>query len=443
MLGHTAGAYSSIDDLWILTSYFNPQRYDTKRRNYELFLDRIERSKLNWMVVECAFGTTPFELRRSPRVLQIRARHVMWQKERLLNIAIQQLPDGCEKVAWVDCDVLFENADWVIETSALLDHVPVVQPFDKAVRLPMGRLHHDERDKFFAGFCALQSHGTELDTGRTTTRPPSTLQMVYCRWCGSRIAAAAPVCTACRDRPQQPARAGAIVSSPQHRTQPTGDFDRHGHTGFAWAARKELLLDHGLYDVGLSGTGDHLMAHAMCGDWGSPCIPRLVGENGPQLEHFVAWGERVYRAIGGSVAYVAGTVSHLWHGDDENRNYKSRGWELAGFGFDPARDLRLDESGCWAWNSDKPDLHKWAIDYFDLRKEDGHRLGDARWARPAGAAAARVPAPRAGLSRQGAVGPDSLQFVGGAPWPGRAPTAAESSVDDLAPQRILPSSARG
>ena len=73
MLGHKAGAYSSIDDLWILTSYFNPQRYDTKRRNYELFLDRIERSKLNWMVVECAFGTTPFELRRSPRVLQIRA----------------------------------------------------------------------------------------------------------------------------------------------------------------------------------------------------------------------------------------------------------------------------------------------------------------------------------------------------------------------------------
>ena len=415
MLGHKAGAYSSIDDLWILTSYFNPQRYNTKRRNYELFLDKIERSKLNWMVVECAFGNTPFDLRRSPRVLQIRATHVMWQKERLLNIAIQQLPDRCEKVAWVDCDVLFENADWVIETSALLDHVPVVQPFDKAVRLPMGRLHHNEGDKFFAGFCALQSNREDLGTEPARPRQPSALQMVYCRWCGCRIAASAPLCTACRDRPHEGARAAAASSTLQQRALPTGDFDRHGHTGFAWAARKELLLDYGLYDVSLSGTGDHLMAHAMCGDWESPCIPRLVGENGPQLEHFLAWGERVHRAIRGSVAYVAGTVSHLWHGDDKNRNYKSRGWELAGFGFDPVRDLRLAETGCWEWNSDKPDLHQWAIDYFDLRKEDGYRLGQARPARRTVAPAARLPAPRPGLPGQGALTPDSLQFASHAP----------------------------
>jgi hypothetical protein len=374
MIGSNVGPYTYIDDLWIVTSYFNPQRYNTKRRNYELFLDNIERSQLKWMVVECAFGNAPFELKRSPRVLQVRARHIMWQKERLLNLAIQQLPDSCEKVAWVDCDILFENADWVVQTSALLDQVPVVQPFDRAVRLPMGRLRHNETDKFFAGFCALQSHREDLDAGRATPRQPSQLQMVYCRLCGSRIASSAVVCTGCRDRPQAAAKADATHGAPQPGRLRSHDSDRHGHTGFAWAARKELLLNHGLYDVGLSGTGDHLMAHAMRGDWESPCIPRLVGENGPHLEYFRAWGERVYRAMRGSVAYVEGIVSHLWHGDDANRNYKNRGWELAGLGFDPVKDLRLVESGCWEWNSDKPDLHQWAIDYFDLREEDGYAL---------------------------------------------------------------------
>jgi hypothetical protein len=372
MIGQNVGPYSYIDDLWIVTSYFNPQRYNTKRRNYQLFLDKLERSHLNWLVVECAFGATPFDLSRSPRTLQLRARDVMWQKERLLNIAIQQLPDSCEKVAWVDCDILFDNPDWVVETSGLLDQVSVVQPFGKAVRLPTGRYIHNETDKFFAGFCALQSHRKELDAKRAAPRQPSSLQVVYCRLCGSRIASAALVCTGCRACPKPGAGGNTAFAPLKDRTLPTGEFDRHGHTGFAWAARKELLLQHGLYDVGLAGTGDHLMAHAMCGDWESPCIPRLVGESGPGLAHFLAWGEPLYRAFRGSIAYVEGTVSHLWHGDDENRNYKSRGWELAEFGFDPVTDLRLAESGCWEWNSDKPDLHQWAIDYFDLRQEDGY-----------------------------------------------------------------------
>jgi hypothetical protein len=103
-----------------------------------------------------------------------------------------------------------------------------------------------------------------------------------------------------------------------------------------------------------------------------------VGESGPQLAHFLAWAQPLYGAVRGSVAHVEGTVSHLWHGDDNNRNYKSRGWELADLGFDPAADLRLAASGCWEWNSAKPDLHQWAIDYFDLRKEDGHPLAERR-----------------------------------------------------------------
>jgi len=44
---------------------------------------------------------------------------------------------------------------------------------------------------------------------------------------------------------------------------------------------------------------------------------------------------------------------------------------LAAFGFDPARDIRIGPSGCWEWASRKPELHRWAREYFYFRREDG------------------------------------------------------------------------
>ena len=48
-----------------------------------------------------------------------------------------------------------------------------------------------------------------------------------------------------------------------------------------------------------------------------------------------------------------------------------RNRELAGFGFDPAADVRIGGDGCWEWASRKPKLHRWAADYFGRRREDG------------------------------------------------------------------------
>ena len=110
MSGQNVGAYTYVDDLWIITSFFNPQGYKTKLRNYELFLEKIERSGLNCVVVECAFGNTPFSLRRSLKVLQIRGKDIMWQKERLLNLAIQRLPDICRRwPGWIATSCLIRR----------------------------------------------------------------------------------------------------------------------------------------------------------------------------------------------------------------------------------------------------------------------------------------------------------------------------------------------
>src|SRR5437867_4278139 len=54
---------------------------------------------------------------------------ILWQKERLLNLALRTLPPSCKKVAWIDCDVVFQADDWAERTSRLLDRFMLVQPF--------------------------------------------------------------------------------------------------------------------------------------------------------------------------------------------------------------------------------------------------------------------------------------------------------------------------
>jgi hypothetical protein len=239
----------------------------------------------------------------------------MWQKERLLNVAIERLPPSCTKIAWLDADVLFENPAWALETARRLDDHPVVQLFDHAVRLRRGHRADDNSGDRYPGFAAIASHDPH------------------------RLLA--------------------------------GDFATHGHTGFAWAARRDVLSGRGLYDVCITGSGDHAMAHAFAGDWTSGCVDRIFGASNRHRQYFTAWSKETYRRVRANVGFVSGSVLHLWHGEVRDRRYVDRNRELANFDFDPVTDLRVGSSGCWEWNSAKPLLHRWAREYFGLRREDG------------------------------------------------------------------------
>ena len=150
-----------------------------------------------------------------------------------------------------------------------------------------------------------------------------------------------------------------------------GNFLQHGHTGLAWAARRDILERHGFYDACISGSGDHMMAHAMCNDFGSSCVERLMKKDSKLLKHFINWGVPFYEDVRGKIAFTKGVVVHLWHGETTDRKYIQRHDELRACDFDPFTDLRIGKNGAWEWNSDKPNLHKWAVEYFNERKEDG------------------------------------------------------------------------
>lgn len=305
-------------ELWVVTSYFNPGQYQTRYANYLLFREGLERIGVPCLTVECAFGADPFALALDRNVLQVRARDVMWQKERLLNLAIAHLPDSCTKVAWVDCDVLFENVNWVGEACVQLETYPIVQLFERAVRLPRGQTQNTGEGISFISYASMY---------RTSPHLPL-----------------------------------------------TGSFVRHGHTGFAWAARRDLLLSFGLYDTCILGSGDHMMAHAFCGDWDTTCARRILGLNTPHQRHYALWSRKIYNAVCARISYVPGTILHLWHGEKRDRYYVVRNRYLSQQGFDPVVDLRLSAGGVWEWNSEKVELHAFLEKYFYARNEDGGGL---------------------------------------------------------------------
>ena len=235
-------------DFWVITSYFNPARFKTKRRNFDAFMVGMKQAGANVLVVESAFGDDPFELEPGDGVLQLRGTGIMWQKERLLNIAAAQLPSSARKVAWFDADIIFKEPDWLERTSKALDSYAVVQPFSHAVRL-----HRNNRDD---GTGVLDESFASMFV-----------------------------------RDPRPAR--------------LGQYQHHGHTGYAWAARRELFDQCGLYDACLTGSGDHLMAHAfVAGMARSPCMPHTFARSRQYAEHFRNWGVAARDLVGAKVGVV-------------------------------------------------------------------------------------------------------------------------------------------
>jgi hypothetical protein len=305
--------------LWAITSYFNPLGYSRRRSNYRAFRQRLQAPLV---AVEHSFDGR-FELRAGDAdiLIQCAGGGVMWQKERLLNVAARALPASCRYVAWVDCDVVFQNAGWAQQVERALQRAPLVQPFAEVHYLqPAARLSALRR------------------TDVAYSRPSAARRIVE--------GLSPDQCLGNYRGPQVGARAA----------------------GLAWACRREVLEQHGLYDACIIGGGGLAVVAAAYG------VPDVVVANHrmnqPQANYYRAWADRFHSAIGGDVGCTLGDICHLWHGDPAHRQTNQRHAGLAPFAFDPAADIAVDDSGCWRWNSDKPQLHDYLHSFFANRRED-------------------------------------------------------------------------
>lgn len=301
-------------DFWAITVHFNPVHYRRKLINYRLFRERLG---LPLVAIELAYGPD-FELDDGDAdiVVRLHGTAVLWQKERLLNLALRALPDDCRKVAWVDADIIFDSSGWIERSRSMLDRFPLIQPFSYAYRMPPG-----------------WTVGADLPPDAEARR-----SIPYI------IASGMPVSTCLRTPSTQ------IYSAP----------------GYVWAADRALLDNHGLYDACIVGGAPEVINCAAYG-----CFDEALQLQPLNRDHYLAWAVPFHAAVQGNVGFIEGKLYHLWHGDNVNRRYRARQEALRKFQFDPFSDVALDEQGAWRWNSEKPELHEFLSDYFFGRKEDG------------------------------------------------------------------------
>lgn len=94
--------------LAVVTAYFNPCNYSSHRSKYGRF--RRHLAPVDLFTAELSFDGN-FVIEDSIRFSGT-ASNVMWQKERLLNLVVERLPDKYDKIAWIDADLMFCNDDW-------------------------------------------------------------------------------------------------------------------------------------------------------------------------------------------------------------------------------------------------------------------------------------------------------------------------------------------
>lgn len=301
--------------MWAITSYYNPVRYKRRLSNYRMFRANLG---VPLVTVELSFDGE-FELEESDadRLIQISGGAVLWQKERLLNLAIKAVPSGVENVAWFDCDTILKRADWVEAAKKQLEKFSVVQLFSDVVDVSPEKYEKQ----------------SGLHNGHTLV--PGIVSVSNAR---------------------------ELLFKTNLGTVP------FYHEGLAWAANRRLLDDHGFYDAGIVGGGDSLMAAAMYGRTDGSV--RMFVLDAPRREHYLRWAIPFQKSVGGRVDYVPGTIYHLAHGSRENRRYEDRHASLASLNFDPDIDLRIGANGAWHWARCRPELEKFLMSYFIDRAED-------------------------------------------------------------------------
>ncbi len=236
--------------MWAITSYFNPARYKRRLANYKKFRANLGTPLVT---VELSFDGT-FELTKEDAdiLIQIEGGAVLWQKERLLNVALRAVPADERFIAWLDCDIIFGESNWV-----------------------------NLAEQSLAAHNAVQLFSDVLNLGIDDTGPA-------------------------RGDETRPATGHSFVK--QLGANPEGAFAENLrikdataiNRGLAWAARREIIDRHGFYDVVIAGKSDRAMAFGMYGRFDK--FLSAIDCNEDQEQHYLKWAlpfdESIQRRIG-------------------------------------------------------------------------------------------------------------------------------------------------
>ena len=316
--------YKTNEEAIIISCYFNPQNNPYRLKAFNAFYDSIKH--LNHQIVECVIGDAKPQLPKNANITEVHTENLLWHKESLLNGIVSKLDKNYKYIFWVDADVIFTNKNWLVDAVKELKGTSViVQPFEYCVHL--------EKDQLKPNFKIADEY---IFAGSKEYRHPN-LWRSFC----SNFKTSLP----------------NFVSE---------NYDVHGHVGFAWGARREILEACPLYDRAMVGGADHIIAHAAAGQIAHTCITKSFTED---IDAVNAWSQKFFDVVKGRIGYVKGDLYHIWHGDLKNRQYLKRVIEFTG----PSKSItQKDKNGLYVTKDDS-----YVKNYFNEREnidDDGNFL---------------------------------------------------------------------
>jgi hypothetical protein len=238
--------------------------------------------------------------------LQLKTNTPLWHKENMVNLGVKYLlPRNWKAFAWIDADIEFESNTWAQDTLKILNGCKdVVQIF---------------------------SHCIDMSNKNTNLNMFNSF--------------------------------GYSFSKEKQYTAKGMDY---WHPGYAWAiTRKAYEKIGGLYDKGILGSGDSIMALSFI----NKC-EYMTNEN-YHIDYNNSMLEYQNKASKLRLGYIPGVIRHHYHGSKQNRRYTERWKILMNQNFSPIEHVTYDKEGILIpTNSFCDEFKEDIMNYFMERKED-------------------------------------------------------------------------
>lgn len=315
-----ANKYHTHSEAMIVSCFFNPQNSPYRIKAFKMWYESIKH--LNHSIIECVIGDAQPQLEESENIKRVYTENLLWHKEALLNKVISDLPKKYKYIFWVDADVIFTNLKWLVDGVKELQTNNIIQPFEYCVHL--------ERAENKPSF--------SMDKLRETYLPNQKNNKVWRSFCAS------------------------FATTQLWKDE---NYNNHGHVGFAWAARREILEAVPLYDKALIGGADHIIAHAAAGQIAHNCIVKSFTDN---LDEVNQWSKDFYKVVNGKIGFVKGDLYHIWHGDIDKRQYLKR---IQDFTAKTKQIVHRDKNGLFITNKMDDTYMKNYFRQREVSQDDG------------------------------------------------------------------------
>jgi hypothetical protein len=288
----------------------NPCLYAKRYILLKEFVKRIEEEEehVNLFIVELAYGNQKFIVtnKNNKHHLQLRTEVPLWHKENMINLGVKYLlPKNYKAFAWIDADVEFDSPTWALDSLKILNgYKDIVQIFSHCIDMDQEKNNLNIFNSF--GYC--------------------------------------------------------FEKKKKYLTKGT-DF---WHPGYAWAiTRKAYEKINGLYDKGILGSGDSIIAMSLINKCNSMNnVSYDADYNNSMLEY-----QKLASKL--RLGYTPGIIRHYYHGSKTNRKYTERWQILMKFKFSPSTQITYDSSGLIIpTNSFSKEFQDEILNYFKERKED-------------------------------------------------------------------------